>query len=500
MTASADVRTLAAGALAIGFFTWLFRQWPQMSNATTVALSFFVVVLFVSARARLWAAVTMSLGATLALNFFFLPPIGTLTIVDPQNWIALVAFLAVSLVASNLSATARERTREAVTRRDEVGRLFDVSRDVLLITDGDEANTSLARYIARRFDLAYAAICFPTDADWIVYESGSLDAGNLDRAALASVFERLGAGNDGGSASAPSDHPTMTVGGHRVRLVPLRFGTKPIGLFAASGPPIDAGTLDALAGLVSIAIERAQFLDQRKAADLARQSEELKSALLASLGHDLRTPLTAIRIAADNLRSSWPDEGERREQSELIVTEVDRLTRIFQNILEMARIDAGAVTRDARWVAPSEIVDAARSRIEPTLRGRSVELVVDSDRLVRLDPRLTAAAVSQLLENAAVHSPSASSIRVGASVTDEGLRITVRDHGGGIAPADLPHVFERFYRGSDAKARRSGTGMGLAIARGLLAVENGRISAENCADGGAQFTIVVPADVSEIAK
>ena len=205
--------------------------------------------------------------------------------------------------------------------------------------------------------------------------------------------------------------------------------------------------------------------------------------------------MTAIRVAADNLRSSWPDEQERREQSELIVTEVDRLTRLFQNILEMARIDAGAVAPDARWVAPSEIVDAARSRIEPALRGHAIELSVESDRLVRLDPRVTAATLSQLLENAARYSPDASPIHVDALVTDDGLTVTVRDHGRGIAPGDLPHVFERFYRGADAKADRSGTGMGLAIARGLLAVENGRISVENCADGGACFTIVVPAEV-----
>jgi two-component system sensor histidine kinase KdpD len=144
-----------------------------------------------------------------------------------------------------------------------------------------------------------------------------------------------------------------------------------------------------------------QFLDERKAAELARQSEELKSALLASLGHDLRTPLTAIRIAAGNLQASWPSEQERREQSDVILSEVDRLTRLFQNILEMARIDAGAVRQDMRWVAPSEIVEAARSRVEHALRGYVVELAVEPDRLVRLDPRLTAAALSHLLENAA---------------------------------------------------------------------------------------------------
>jgi len=161
----------------------------------------------------------------------------------------------------------------------------------------------------------------------------------------------------------------------------------------------------------------------------------------------------------------------------------------------MGRIDAGAVAPDARWVAPSEIVDAARNRVEPALRGRAIELSAESDRLVRLDPRVTAAALSQLLENAARYSPDGSPIQVHALATDDGLTIAVRDHGSGIAPSDLPHVFERFYRGATAKADRSGTGMGLAIARGLLAVENGSVSAENCPDGGARFTIVVPADV-----
>ena len=280
-----------------------------------------------------------------------------------------------------------------------------------------------------------------------------------------------------------------------MRLAPLRLGARPIGLLAVAGRPIEPGTFDALAGLAAIAIERAQFLDERNTAELARQSEALKSALLASLGHDLRTPLTAIRVAAGNLQASWPDEQQRREQSELIMAEVDQLTRLFQNILEMARIDAGAITQDTRWVAPSEIVEAARSRVEHALRGRAVDLSGESERLVRLDPRLTAAALSHLLENAAQYSPVGSPIDVRASVTDDGLMIAVRDGGPGIAASDLPHVFERLYRGVNAKQRRSGTGMGLAIARGVLAVERGRIAAENCADGGARFTIVVPAEV-----
>lgn len=441
-----------------------------------------VIVLFVAATSPRWVAIATSFAAVLVFNFFFLPPVGTLTIADPQNWVALFALLTVSLVASHLAAVARARTQESDARRDELARLFDLSRDVLLVTDSQIANAALAGFIARRFDIDYVAVCVPQGSEWLVFEAGQ---GRLtpDPRELSAAIRRI----------EEDQPPAPSASG--VRFVALRLGAKPIGLLGVAGRAIERGTLDAVAGLAAIAIERAQFLDDRKAADLARQGEALKSALLASLGHDLRTPLTAIRVAASNLQASWPDERERREQSDLILTEVDRLTRMFQNILEMARIDAGAVTQDLRWVSPSEIVEAARSSVEHALRGRTIAASADAERLVRLDPRLTAAALSHLLENAAKYSPAGTAIEVRASVDGDGLTLAVRDGGPGIPAADLPHVFERFYRGANVKDRRSGTGMGLAIAKGLLAVQHGRITAENVAGGGICFTIVVPAEV-----
>jgi two-component system, OmpR family, sensor histidine kinase KdpD len=482
MTVSADVRRLVQGLLALGLLALAFTRVVSGPNAATVAMSFLIVVLLVAATSRLWVALTTSLAAVLAFNFFFLPPVGTLTIADPQNWIALFALLAVSLVASNLSAVARARTLEAEARRDELGRLLDLSRDILLITESEAANASLAGFIARRFDFGYVAIGVPHGAEWLVFEAGSQRL-TPDPSEWSAALRRV----EDGQAPATS--------ALAVRFVPLTLGAKPIGLLGVAGRSSERETLDAIAGLAAIAIERAQFLDDRKAGDLARQSEALKSALLASLGHDLRTPLTAIRIAASNLQASWPDERERHEQSDLILTEVDRLARMFQNILEMARIDAGAVTRTTRWVSPSEIIDAARSNVEPALRGHTLDISAEGERLVRLDPRLTAAALSHLIENAAQYSPAGSPIEVRASVAADGLTIAVRDRGPGIPDADLPHVFERFYRGANVHDQRSGTGMGLAIAKGVLAVERGRIDAENCADGGVRFTIAVPAEV-----
>jgi len=246
-------------------------------------------------------------------------------------------------------------------------------------------------------------------------------------------------------------------------------------------------------------MQRAQFLEERKAAELSRRSEELKSALLASIAHDLRTPLTAIRVAATNLQASWPNDEERREQSALVVAEVERLTRNLQNILEMARIDAGGVATDLRWADPREILEAAQAQAEPSIRRHPVDVRMPADMLVRLDPRLTAAALARLLENAAQYSEAGGRIELTASVSGSQLTISVRDHGPGIAPDDLPRVFDPFYRGGIGRGRPAGMGMGLSIARGLVAAERGRIRAENCDGGGARFTIDVPVDTKSAA-
>lgn len=340
---------------AIGVVVFIYRQWLHIDNALIVGFTFLLLVLLVAAIASFWVAATASVLAMLAFNFFFLPPVGTLYLAEPQNWVALFVFLTVSLVASNLSTAARARAQDAV--------------------------------------------------------------------------------------------------------------------------------------------ERAQFLEARKAADLARQGEELKSALLASIAHNLRTPLTAIRVAASNLQATWLSDSDRREQSDLILAEVERLHRLFQNILEMARIDSGAIAAERRWVHPSEIVEAARDQVELALRHHDLTVHVESDDLVQLDPLLTASALAHVLENAAQYSPSTSGISVTAQAAPGGLTMSVSDHGRGIAPDDLPHLFERFYRGAESSRRHGGTGMGLSIAQGLLAAEDGRIFVENCPEGGARFTIVIPAPV-----
>lgn len=489
-----DLREVALAVGLLAGVTLVFKRGLGLTNQTIVALTYLLVVLLMATLSKLWIAIVSSVLAILALNFFFMPPIGTLTIADPQNWVTLVVLLVVSVIASQLSSSARERAREALARRDELGRLFDLSRDILLTTESAEAHRALARSIARRFNLDYIAICLPGPDRWALHEAGirsvTLPVTDLDEAlhAARGVIE--------------FDARERTYGGHRdlaspegvrVGLVPLRLGGRAIGLLASAGRPVEPGTLDTLAGIVAIAVERTQFLDERKAAELARQSSELKSALFASLGHDLRTPLTAIRVAASNLQSGWPNEEERRAQGEIVLTEVERLSRLFQNILDMARIETHAVTAQREWVTPAEIVEAAIAQVHQALRTHRLRIDADHTTAVQVDPRITSAALAHLLENAGQYSPEGTTVSVEAAADQAGLTIAVRDEGPGVAAADLPHLFESFYRGREARLHSIGTGMGLAITRGMLAAEDGRVWAENRSEGGAQFTIAVAA-------
>jgi len=348
----------AAGLGGVALVTATFTRVVSVDNGATVALAFLLVVLIVAATSRFWAAALTSLAALICFNFFFIPPIGTLTVADPENWVALAAFLAVSLVGSNLSSAIRERER--------------------------------------------------------------------------------------------------------------------------------------------IAVERLHLLEERKQADIARQRDALSSALLASIGHDLRTPLTALKVAATNLQSDELAGEDRNEQADVVLTEVERLTRLFQNILDMARIDAQAVAAERRWVHLSEIWEAALDQVSHSFARHAIDLSIDEETLVYLDPRLTAAALTRVLENAAKYAPIDTTISIAMRVVPRQLTITVADQGPGIAPDDLPRIFDRFFRGELTGRRVGGTGMGLPIARGLLQAEAGVISAENRPEGGAQLTITVPVDTRPI--
>lgn len=477
---------------ALGVVTAALKALPNVSP-TTAALALLLAVLGAATLARLRTAIAVSLLAMLTLNFFFLPPFGTFTIADPQNWIALFAFLVVAFIASNLSAAAQDRARDAIARRNEVTRLFDLTRDVLLTTETAGAIEVLAGHIARRFELAKVAVCLPQEQGWHIYQGGRQEL-VLDVATLNTALAHA-------RGTLEFDARQRAYGGHLrigerldVVVVPLRHGTQVVGLLAAASSTLDIGTLDAVAGVVAIAIERAQFLGERDAAALVRQKADLAATLLASLSHDLRTPLTAITVAVENLRGDLPAD-ERRAQVAAALTELERLTRLFQDILDMARIDAEAIRIERQWVTAADVVDAALAYVRHTVEGHALRVDADAAMEVEIDPRLTSVALAHVIENAVHYSAADEPILVHGRVTADGLYISVTDHGPGLDQGELEHVFERFYRGRTARHTTVGTGMGLSISRGLLSAAGGRIWAANAPDSGAIFSLAVPGAV-----
>ena len=282
------------------------------------------------------------------------------------------------------------------------------------------------------------------------------------------------------------------------------FFFAPVGTFAIAEPrnwvSLVAFLIAALVGSnlsaaakerARIAVERAQFLEEREAAELARQRGELASTLLASLSHDLKTPLTVIRMAIENLRNELPFDS-RRAQADAATVELSRLTQLFAGILDMARIDAAAIDVQREWVTPADVVDAAVAHARHAVDGHALRVDAEDDAVVHVDARLAAAALSQLIENAARYSPADRTIVIDARNSEGGITITVTDGGPGLDPGEIDQLFERFYRGHHAQQTTVGTGMGLAIARGLLTAIGGRVWAENVPGGGARFSMQVP--------
>ena len=364
-----------AGIAAV---TVALRLVGESINSTTVALAMLLVVLFVAARWGARPAVVGSVLGVLSFNFFFLQPLHTFTIADPDNWVALIVFLITAVTAGQLSANAKRRAEEAEAGRREIERLYEELRD---------------------------------------------------------AFERA------------------------------------------------------------------------SQAEALRRSERLKSALLDAVTHDIRTPLTSIKASVttllDELRAQTGntatlDAEGRREMLEVIDEEADRLNRFVEGLVELARIEAGELELRRRWGTVDEIVMTALERAEPLTYGHTVEVTIENELpVVRVDARAVAQVIYTLVDNAAKYSPLATIIKVGAGRTDdEMLRMTVEDEGPGV-PAELrERVFDKFFRATrdgDTGTHPSGTGMGLAIARGIIEAHGGHIWIEAPGSGrGARVVVTLP--------
>jgi two-component system sensor histidine kinase KdpD len=462
-------------------------------NTTTVALSFLLVVLATASTYGLGPAITASITGMLCFNFFFLPPVGTLTIEDPQNWVALVAFLVTAVTASQLSSAARRRARDAEARREEVWKLYQLSRAIIATADSETAFSSIARQVVEVFGARYCAVFVPdATGRWQGLANACGPGKQVSFVPSQEIIEEVFRTGEMKLLEAGIEHDERM----RSAYAPLKVGVKPVGVMALSHATLERGTIEAIAGLVALALERARFLKEVSRTEALRQSNELKSALLASVSHDLRTPLTSIRAAVDNLLQNdfdW-DQAMLREFHSIINEEVHRLTKLVDNLLEMARIEAGELRPSKQWGSVSEIINNVLDRCRASICNHSVKVRLDEGiPLVKVDSRLVAQALTNLVENAAKYSSAESEILLQARVSEDQLLISVTDHGPGIAPDEVDRIFEKFYRSPRSLDKKNtGTGMGLAIARGIIEAMGGRIWVESKPDCGATFTFAIP--------
>lgn len=469
-------------------------------NTTTIALSYLLVVLLVASARGLAPSIVASISGMLCFNFFFLPPVGNLTIQDPQNWVALSAFLVTAFVASQLSSAARSRAEEAEGRREEVWRLYQLSRAIISTPDTETALSRLAMEVKEIFALEYCGIFLPADKGWNqIAHSGQFPVGNDMEARDTTLRQAF---NSGMSLIRNFSQ----IGGEpetSIAYAPLKIGVRPTGVAMLSFRlPLDSGTVDAIGGLIALAIERARLLKEMSETEALRQSDDLKSALLASVSHDLRTPLTSIRAAIDNILHqgiTW-DADSLRELHVIISEEVEKLIRLVENLLEMARIEAGELKITREFVPLAELLSGIAQRCSAATRNHHLKLDMnDEGVLVKIDSLLISQAFANLVENAAKYSPAGSDIVLKSQVEGDNLILSVADHGPGVSPEESVRLFEKFYR--TANSKRSGipgTGMGLAISRGIVTAHGGSVWVKPNEGGGTVFGFTLPVELKRV--
>src|ERR1700730_3403438 len=449
-------------------------------NQTTVALSFLLAILAVSAVWGMAVSVAMSLVAVVAFNYFFLPPVGTLTIADPQNWVALFAFLVSSIMGSQLSSRIRSEADEAHQRRREVERLYQFSRKLLAEGNVIQLMNAIPNYIVESFEAGAAALFLPQKDKF--YRSGC-GAAHFDEEKMKMAFSL--------------DELSVDTQ-QRKYFVPIRLGVRPIGSLGISGSQLSRQSLEAISTLVAIAIERARAIEQLGQTEAERQGERLKSALLDSITHDFRTPLTSMKAAVSSLLASVPsDSAHTPELLSIINEECDRLNRLIERAGEMARLEAGEVTLDLAPVHVEEIIRAAVGHCGTSLGGRPVDLRIAAELpAVRADPERAKEALVQLIDNANLYSAKDQPITIAAELTGDAVTTSVADRGPGIDDFEQTMIFDKFYRGKDQRYLVRGTGMGLPIAKALIVAQQGTISVTSQLGHGSVFAFTLPVDHS----
>lgn len=469
-----------AAATVLTGIVFVYRVWLHV-NATTVALTFLILVLFLAARWGLRYAVITSIAATVLYNYYFLPPVGTFVISDPQNWLALFAFLVTAVVGSRLAERARKEAFDARTRQRELEILYGLSRELLQT----ENVASLVNAIAPAVMLvsrADAVVLFLLDGDRR-YMAGDPLAIQLDDVSMRQIALTL---------PAPD-----SVGGREAR-IPLRVGVRPRGLLVLRGISLSQETLVAIGGLISVAIDRAQALATVTRAEAAKESERLRSLMIDSITHELRTPLTSIKASATTLlfhaAPATPPLGREAETELLTVIdeEADRLNRLVSEAVEMAQLDAQDIHMTFSPVAVQQIVDESVAASASCLANHYLRINLPDLPPVLADRDFIEKVLCNLLENAAKYSAAGTPIFLAAERHSDHVAISVADRGYGIDLSEQELIFERFYRATSLSQQTSGTGMGLAISRAIIEAHRGELSVTSQLGEGSVFVFTLP--------
>jgi two-component system sensor histidine kinase KdpD len=462
-----------ASVAAVAVVVALYRSVLQV-NQTTVALTLLLVILGISARWGLGEATVASVLAMLGFNFYFLPPAGTFTIEDPQNWVALLAFLVTAVTASQLSTRVRRRAAEAEARRREIEQLYSLVQAMVLSGNARRTIREFVNRVVQVFGSSAAAVYYQPSGEFFRSGPESAPVGDHDLLAVAEVAD-------------------LTVDPVRgIATAPVRLGGRPLGSMALLSPLPSEQTLRAIVNLIAIAIEKARALEDASHAEAARQGEALKSALLDSLAHDIKTPLTSIKASVTSLLQQPADAD--RELLTIINEEADRLNHLAAEVIAMARIEAGKLHLDRRAVAVPELIEGALSQLAVSLKGRQLDLRAAAGLpAADADPEFTQQVVKQLVENALKYSPENSPLTISAELKGGRIVIGVADRGPGIEEDERARLFEKFFRGRRHRFDTKGTGMGLAIAKGIVEAHGERIWVESEPGHGAAFFFTLPA-------
>src|SRR6202158_2616275 len=474
-------RTIGFGLsiIIIAGIAFLYRH-VLLVNQTTVALTFLLAILAVSAVWGMVVSVFMSVVAMLTFNYFFLPPVGTFTIADPQNWVALAAFLVTSIFGSQLSARIRKEADEANNRRHEIERLYRFSQKLLGEGNVIQLMNAIPNYIVDSFEAGAAELFLPQKDKF--YRSG-YGAVPVDEEKTKTAFLRDEATIESSAGLA---------------FVPVRLGARAIGSLGISGAALSRQTLDAVSSLVAIAIERTRAIEQLGRTEAERQGERLKAALLDSIAHDFRTPLTSMKAAVTSLLGA--EITERAQSVELLTIineECDRLNHLVEEASEMARLEAGEVELHFEALPIGEIIQAAVTRLRGTLGGR----VIDSHSTTNLPPvradleRIEDVLV-KLIDNANLYSPAEQPITISAEANGEMVTVSVADRGPGLDEMEQETIFDKFYRGKDQRYLVRGTGMGLPIAKALVTAHKGTLGVTSQLGHGSGFSVFLPLSTS----